>query len=229
MKPFSTFTALQNTSVDCSVEDFKVKICIFCLSCTHRLTVYYFSRCECLFSPIFLHSRGGRCQPRMVLVMMLPLQRRALTLRLCQLWCVTTAWVAGSPQRESQGSEVSQMHPWPCLTSNTSSVTKLRNGLTVYRTSHNSFCRRRWAGSSISFTSEDPFWIVSLWYRFRTCVRFHHVSLSCYLLSPNEHEADCSRSWPWFTTLQSELQPCSQRCDWICSFLHIHGFACSDV
>lgn len=81
------------------VEDFKVKICIFRLSCTHRLTVYYFSPCERLFSPTLLHSRGGRCQPRTVLVMMLPRRRRALTLRLCQLWCVTTAWVAGgSPE-----------------------------------------------------------------------------------------------------------------------------------
>lgn len=59
------------------------------------MTVYCFSGCECLFSPIFLHSGGGRCQPRMVLVMMLPPQCRALTLRLCQLWCVTTAWVTG--------------------------------------------------------------------------------------------------------------------------------------
>lgn len=101
MRPFSTFTALQKTSVTCSTEDFKVKNWYICLSCTHRLTVYYFSRCERLFSCVFLHSRGGRCQPRMVLVMMLPPQRRALTLCLCQLWCVTTAWVADrSPEGE---------------------------------------------------------------------------------------------------------------------------------
>lgn len=77
------------------MKNFKVKIWIFCLSRTHRVTVYCFSACECLFSPILLHSGGGRCQPRMVLVMMLPPQCRALTLRLCQLWCVTTAWVTG--------------------------------------------------------------------------------------------------------------------------------------
>lgn len=76
------------------MKNFKVNL--FIPPFLHTVTVYYYSsHCECLFSSIFLQSGGGRCQSRMVLVMMLPAPRQALTLRLCQLWCVTTAWMTG--------------------------------------------------------------------------------------------------------------------------------------
>lgn len=58
-------------------------------------------------------------------------------------------------------------------------------------------------------------------------MRFYHVFTQlCYLLSPNEHEADCSRSSTWFTTLQSELQQCSQFFMWLKLLFPVNTWLC---
>lgn len=151
----------------------------------------------------------------MVLVMMLPPQHRALTLRLCQLWCVTTAWVAGCSREGEPGvwgeSDASltlsdQLHQLG------SQNQKRRDCMPYILIHYVEGGGRRRERSLISFKQKIIFaQMMCLELRFRTCLHFHHLFTHfSYLLSPNEHEADCSRGSTRFTTPQSELHPRSQ-------------------